>query len=91
VHAEKVLFTPMLVIDEHALLDVGEFLCATVSRDIVQPWIDHQAGLFVLIFVGLLCVWFLREFAESSLKLRREEIMQLGMKYVFSLNENTGT
>jgi hypothetical protein len=70
---------------------VGKFLCITVSRDIVQPWIDHQAGIFTLIVMGLLCVWFLREFVESSLKLRREEITQLGMKYVFSLNENTGT
>ena len=53
--------------------------------------IDHQANLFALIVVGLLSVWVLREFMESFLKSRREEIIQIGMKYIFSLDDNSRT
>ena len=68
---------------------VCEYLNAKVASDCIQPWIDYQANIFTLIVVGLLSVWVLREFMESFLKLRREEIIQLGMNYIFSLNDNT--
>jgi ferredoxin len=50
-------------------------------------WIEHQAAVFFLIFLGLLSFWALREIYVSHVRSHMEGLMRRGMLFLFSSDD----
>lgn len=67
---------------------IRERLFSGVAQDPQEMmWIEHQAAVFFLIFLGLLSFWALREIYGSHVRAHMEDLMRRGMLFLFSSDD----
>ena len=65
-------------------------ISAFVTQDPQEMiWIETQASILVIIAICLLCLWPLAEYYRYHVQFKEGDIVEHGMKYLFSNHDDT--